>query len=172
MARIRVSVLVKVPRANLWDYVRDISSHVEWMRDARAIRFVGPQRHGVGTTFECDTRIGPFRLTDRMEVTDWKEGSVIGVRHGGLVTGTGRFTLRWRPGGTLFSWEERLSFPRWLGGPVGATVARPVLVRMWRRNLVALRQRAERRAPQASRARRGSGRDEPEDAERWQIQEQ
>ena len=24
-----------------------------------------------GTTFDCDTKIGPFALTDRMEITEW-----------------------------------------------------------------------------------------------------
>ena len=56
-----------------------------------------------------------------MEVTEWREGRVIGIRHVGLVTGTGRFTLaRRRHGRTRFTWEERLTFPRWMGGWPGS----------------------------------------------------
>jgi hypothetical protein len=114
------------------------------MADAVAIRFTSRRQHGAGTTFDCDTKIGPFRLTDRMEITEWRPRRVMGVRHVGLVTGTGRFTLRRRRGGrTRFRWDERLSFPWYLGGPVGAAVAAPVLRRIWRRNLANLKRLVE-----------------------------
>jgi hypothetical protein len=114
----------------------DIGSHVDWMEDAVAIRFATSQREGVGTRFECDTQVGLFRLRDRMAVTEWTEGKVIGIRHDGVVTGTGRFVLK-RKGRhrTVVSWTERLRFPWWMAGPAGAVVARPVLKRIWRRNL-------------------------------------
>lgn len=60
----------------------------------------------------------------------------MGVRHVGLVTGTGRFTLRRRRGGrTTFTWAERLVVPWRLGGPIGGLVTAVVLRRVWRRNL-------------------------------------
>lgn len=140
--RIRVSTVVPARPAAVWADVRDIASHVEWMADAEAIRFTGPKRHGVGTAFDCDTRVGPFRLVDRMAVTEWDEGRVIGIRHVGLVEGSGRFTLRptWR-GHTRFTWTETLRFPWWMGGPIGAVVGRPVLRAIWKRNLRRLRAR-------------------------------
>ena len=120
----------------MWDDVRHIASHVEWMEDAVAIRFTSRRRDGVGTAFDCDTRVGPFRLTDRMVVTTWEPRREMGIRHVGIVTGTGRFTLR-RVGRnrTRFTWEERLVFPWWLGGPVGALAGGIVLRLVWRRNL-------------------------------------
>lgn len=140
VARIRVSTRIPARRAEVWDDVRDLGSHVDWMADAEAIRFTSRRRAGVGTTFECDTRVGPLRLTDLMEVTEWVERHAIGVRHTGLVTGTGRFTLR--PAGVLrratrFAWEEELTVPWWLGGPAAAVVLRLV----WMRNLRRLRRR-------------------------------
>ena len=47
----------------------------------------------MGTSFECDTRVGPLRLTDRMTVVEWDEPRAMAVRHTGLVSGTGRFLL-------------------------------------------------------------------------------
>ena len=125
----------------MWDDVRDLGSHVEWMADAEAIRFTSRRRSGVGTTFDCDTRVGPLRLVDRMEVTEWRPGRSIGVHHVGLVTGSGRFTLRRALRGTRFTWEEELRFPWWLGGPVGGVVGSVVLRAVWRRNLRRLRAR-------------------------------
>lgn len=138
MARVEVSIIINRSPAEVWRHVEDIASHVEWMADAEAIRFTSSTRRGVGTTFDCDTRVGPFRLVDRMEVTEWDEGRAIGVRHVGLVTGRGRFTLRRRGRRrTRFTWEEDLAIPWWLGGPVAAVVLRLV----WLRNLRRLRAR-------------------------------
>lgn len=137
MPDIRVSTTIPAAPEAVWADVRDLASHVEWMADAEAIRFSSERRSGVGTTFDCDTRVGPLHLTDRMEVTEWVEGEVIGVRHVGLVTGTGRFTLSAEGGGTRFTWEESLAIPWWLGGPAAAVALRLV----WVRNLRRLRQR-------------------------------
>ena len=94
----------------------------------------------MGTTFDCATKVGPFRLTDHMEITSWKPGREMGVRHVGMVTGSGVFTLTPRALGarpsaaadaTRFVWTERLRFPWYFGGPArrdrGATGAAPHL---------------------------------------------
>ena len=129
----------------MWDYVKDIKSHTEWMQDAIGIRFTSPSTAGVGTTFECDTRIGPLRLTDHMEVTDWRDEEAMAIRHVGIVTGHGRFTLTaLDPNRTRFDWTEQLTFPRRRGGVPAALVARPILTRVWRGNLKRLRDRIER----------------------------
>lgn len=140
MPAIRVSTVIDAPPRRVWQQVREIGSHVGWMADAEAIRFTSRRRRGVGTTFECDTRVGPLTLTDVMEVTSWLARREMGVRHTGVVTGTGRFTLRpVRGGRTRFTWEERLVFPWWLGGPVGGVVGARVLALIWRGNLRRLR---------------------------------
>lgn len=132
-----MSVDLDASPRQVWAAVDDIASHVEWMEDAVAIRFTSAKRAGVGTTFECDTKVGPISLVDRMEVTEWRPGKAMGIRHTGLVTGTGRFTITRRRlrGGSRFTWSERLVFPIWLGGPLGAFVASPVLRLVWKRNL-------------------------------------
>ena len=149
MGRIRVSTTIDASRARVWDDVKDIASHVQWMEDAVAIRFTSPTRSGVGASFDCDTKVGPIRLTDKMEVTEWKARRVMGIRHVGLVTGSGRFTLGRRRGGrTRFTWTEQLTFPWWMGGPIGAEVGGAVLRLIWKRNLRNLKRRLEAPAPE------------------------
>ncbi len=146
MGRIRVSTIIDAPPEQVWAEVRDVARHVDWMADAEAIRFTSERREGVGTTFDCDTKVGPFRLTDRMEITEWRERSVMGVRHVGLVTGSGRFTItKAGKGRTRFTWEERLRFPWWMGGPIGGVVGGRVLRRIWERNLAGLATIVEQR---------------------------
>jgi hypothetical protein len=149
MPNVQVSVMIDAPPDAVWAVLEDVAGHVRWMHDAHEIRFLGPQRAGVGTTFACETRVGPLRTTDVMEITEWRPRRAMAVRHSGIVTGTGRFRLRRARGGrTRLAWHERLVFPWRLGGPIGAAVARPVLAAVWRRNLRNLRAIVE--APRGS----------------------
>ena len=134
--RIRVGTTIDASPATVWADIERLESHVEWMHDARSIRFVGPRRRGVGTRFACKTRIGPFTTVDMIRVTEWKPRRVMGIEHVGVVRGEGRFQLRkQRRGRTKFTWDERLTFPGWMGGPLGEHLARPLLRRVWKRNL-------------------------------------
>jgi uncharacterized protein YndB with AHSA1/START domain len=136
VAAIRVTTTIDASPAVVWRRLADIGDHVTWMADAESIRFLDEQRSGVGTRFECETRVGPLRTRDIMEITEWREAESMGVVHRGLVTGTGRFRLEpVPPGTTRLVWEEDLRFPWWLGGALGSVVARPVLRAVWRGNL-------------------------------------
>lgn len=141
---IRVAVMIDAPKEIVWDHLADLGSHAEWMADAERIEFRSPVHRGVGAVMEVETRVGPFRTSDLIEVTGWVEGQSIEVEHRGLVGGRGRFALDAVAGGTRFTWTEHLQFPWWLGGPVTALLATPVLARIWRKNLLQLRLRVER----------------------------
>jgi hypothetical protein len=146
MAGVLVRTEIDLSPDRVWEVVRDLGGHVEWMEDAVAIRFLPGPTVGVGAAFDCDTKIGPIALTDRMEVTEWREREAIGVRHTGVVTGVGRFTLVATPDGrTVFTWDEQLRFPWWLGGRLGEVPGGWILRRVWRRNLVNLKRLVEQR---------------------------
>ena len=77
-----------------------------------------------------------------MEITEWEPNAAMGVRHTGLVTGTGQFTLTPIDMGrrTRFAWTEELRFPWWLGGKLGELIGGNVVMRaIWRRNLRGLK---------------------------------
>ena len=153
MTRISVSTDLDASPARVWEILEPVENHVDWMQDAVAIRFVDDQRRGVGTTFDCDTKVGPFHLVDRMEITEWEPGAAMGVRHTGIVTGAGRFELVPIDLGrrTRFTWSETLHFPWYLGGRVTELLGGRVVMRaIWRRNLRALAELISR-APSAPR---------------------
>jgi uncharacterized protein YndB with AHSA1/START domain len=144
--RLCVSIEIAAPPSRVWEIVEPVEDHVSWMHDAVAIRFENDQRRGVGTKFLCDTKVGPIKLVDRMEITEWEPEVAMGVRHTGIVTGTGRFTLTPIDLGrrTRFSWDETLTFPWWLGGPLGGLIGgRVVLRQIWKRNLANLKRLVE-----------------------------
>ncbi|MCX6521074.1 MAG: SRPBCC family protein [Actinobacteria bacterium] len=138
MAHISVSIEIDATPQRVWEVVEPVERHVDWMHDAVAIRFETDQTRGVGTRFLCDTKVGPIKLVDQMEITEWRPGEAMGVRHTGIVTGTGMFTLTPIDLGrrTRFTWAEELIFPWWLGGPIGAWIGgKLVMGAIWRRNL-------------------------------------
>lgn len=144
MTTIRVSTVIDASPARVWSAVEDIPSHVLWMQDAASITITSRRAAGVGTTFDCLTRLGPVRLVDRMEITTWRPRRQMGVRHVGVVSGKGAFTLKpARRGRTRFTWKERLHFPWYLGGPVGGLFGGEVLRLVWRRNLHTLKRLVE-----------------------------
>jgi carbon monoxide dehydrogenase subunit G len=138
-----IEVATHLPAApeEVWKELERIENHPRWMAEATAVEFVGERRRGIGTRVTVATKIGPFRTTDEMEFTEWDRPRSIAVIHRGLFTGNGRFALETEAEGTRLTWAETVRFPWFFGGPVGAFVARPILARIWRRNLRRLQQR-------------------------------
>lgn len=148
MGRIRVSIELNATPAEVWDIVEPVERHVDWMADAVAIHFQTEQTRGVGTTFLCDTKVGPITLQDHMEITEWEPGRKMGVKHTGVVTGSGVFELE--PidldRRTRFTWTEDLRFPWFLGGRLGEVVGGQfVMKQIWKRNLRKLQQLVDAR---------------------------
>ncbi len=142
----QVSVSVRLPLSvdAAWAKLSDLEDHVNWMADAERIEFEGEQRSGPGVVMNVLTRVGPFTTTDVIKVVDWVPPNLIGVRHTGLFTGEGKFLIdRMAPDVTLFTWQEKIFFPWWLGGPVGAAFAKPILTAIWKRNLARLKASVE-----------------------------
>ena len=143
MPDIVVEVVVARSPRDVWAELSRIEDHVSWMMDAVSINFRSEQHRGVGTTFECLTRIGPLRTRDVMTITRWDEETAMGVTHRGLIVGHGTFTLIPTGSATQVLWREALNFPWWLGGALSAGVARPFLRHVWRQNLERFRARVE-----------------------------
>jgi uncharacterized protein YndB with AHSA1/START domain len=147
VAAITVATDIDADPTAVWAALEPVERHVEWMADAEQIRFRGEQTRGVGTRFTCRTAVGPIRLDDEMEITEWEPPRLMGVRHDGVVTGHGRFELVPVDGGrrTALTWTEELHFPWFLGGRLGARLGgRPLMGAIWRRNLTRLKHLVER----------------------------
>jgi carbon monoxide dehydrogenase subunit G len=136
MARtIEVTIYLAASPDAVWAEVEQVERHSEWMADAESIEFLGDQQRGVGTRMKVATRVGPLRTMDIMEFTGWDPPHRMAIRHQGLVTGEGAFTLTPDGDGTRFTWREQLTFPWYLGGPITGFFAAPVLEWIWKRNL-------------------------------------
>ena len=151
MSDVSVCIELNASPESVWAFLEPIEHHVDWMADAVAIKFETEQTRGVGTRFVCDTKVGPIKLRDLMEITKWTPATngstgAMGVAHHGIVSGTGQFTIASLDDGarTSFTWTEDLDFPWYLGGRLGEIVGGKIVLRMiWQRNLKALKQLIE-----------------------------
>jgi uncharacterized protein YndB with AHSA1/START domain len=140
---LRVTTRINAPTSRVWREVANLATHNEWMDDAKEIRFQGTRRSGKGVTFDVLTRIWKFEVDDHIVVTEWQEPDRIVIAHDGAVQGNGTFTLTPTAGGTEFAWEEDLLFPFYMGGPLGELATRPLVKRIWTKNLASLKDRIE-----------------------------
>jgi carbon monoxide dehydrogenase subunit G len=135
VASVDVSIDIAAPCEAVWEDLADLRTHGEWMSDVVGIDVVGEPHFGVGTVLRVFTKVGPLRTVDVIRVTRWVPPRLMEVGHEGMVTGTGTFRLEAIDGGTRFRWSEHLRLPWYLGGPLGARIAAPILARIWRSNL-------------------------------------
>ena len=145
MGQIEISIELGVSPAKLWDELRHIDRHVNWMNDAVSLTFLSATTEGIGTSFRCLTKVGPLKTNDVMTITQWEEEKSMGVEHVGLITGSGVFTIASHGDSSTITWKEDLTFPWWMLGPLGSFVASPILRLIWKKNLRNLQEIVEAR---------------------------
>ena len=139
--RIEVSILINKPLDVVWNEVKVMEDHVNWMEDAVKIDILSDNTSGLNTKMNVLTKVGPITLTDIITVTEWKEKESIGVVHEGIVTGEGVFYLtEIEENKTKFQWVETLKFPFYLGGPLGEVFGGLILKYIWKKNLKNLKE--------------------------------
>tara|TARA_Y100001935_G_C17179722_1_gene444505 strand:+ start:24 stop:461 length:438 start_codon:yes stop_codon:yes gene_type:complete len=138
--RIKVSTIIHKPIEMVWDEVKIMKNHVNWMQDAAKIDFLSKNEAGVDTKMRVLTKVGPFSLNDIITVTAWEEMKSISVVHEGIVTGEGAFYLSKNDEySTKFEWIEDLKAPIYLGGPIAEFFGGLVLNLIWKKNLINLK---------------------------------
>ena len=143
--RIKVSTIINKPLEVVWDEVKIMKNHVNWMQDAAKIDFLSVNESGIDTKMKVLTKVGPFSLNDIITVTKWEEMNSIGVVHEGIVTGEGAFYLSENDdNSTTFEWIEELKAPYYLGGPIAEFFGGFVLKFIWKKNLMNLKNLLEK----------------------------
>jgi hypothetical protein len=139
--RIEISTVINKPLNVVWDEVKIMENHVNWMEDAVKIDILSENNSGLNTKMNVLTKVGPITLNDIITVTEWKEKESIGVIHEGIVTGEGVFYLTsLDESKTKFQWVEILKFPFYLGGPLGEIFGGLILKLIRKKNLKNLKE--------------------------------
>jgi uncharacterized protein YndB with AHSA1/START domain len=140
-----LTMSIRIPREPgiVWPYLVDWERLNRWMLEVRSIRVTGTLREGVGVEAEATLRIAGITTRDPIRVTRWEPSKVLELLHLGWVKGTGHMELTPADSGTLLLWRESLVPPwGWLGA-VGLRLTAPVMRRVFRRDLRALRELVE-----------------------------
>jgi len=146
VARIEEHVRIEAPVERVWAVLVDWEGQARWMQDARSVVVRSPRREGPGVVIRCATDLFGFVVDDDMEVTEWVEQRIVGVRHlGMLIRGVGAFELEPLPGdATRFTWWEEVEAPfGTLGDTLAGLVVVPYVARVFRRSLAALKRVCE-----------------------------
>lgn len=145
MARIAATTHIEAPIGRVWDVLVDWERQAEWMVDAKSVTVTSSSREGVGVVVRCRTDILGIVVDDDLEVTQWEEPEVLGVRHvGRFVRGVGAFELTETPHGTRLEWWEEAEAPFGSVGDALAGIAVvPWVTGVFRRSLARLKRLCE-----------------------------
>jgi uncharacterized protein YndB with AHSA1/START domain len=141
--RVVTSIIVRRPAVDVWPFLVDWEHLDRWMGDIRGVRVTSRHREGIGVEAEATVRIGGITTRDRVRVTRWEPPTVLEIAHLGWVRGTGHMELVPTEGGSRLLWRETFIPPWGIVGAVGIRVFRPLLKRVFIRDLRRLRDLVE-----------------------------
>ncbi|HVM34870.1 MAG TPA: SRPBCC family protein [Actinomycetota bacterium] len=120
----------------VWDLITDWEHQDDWMLEASDFVVVSQRREGVGVEAEATIKIGGISTRDRIRVVSWEPFRRLGIEHLGWVSGRGDLYLT--PVGrthTHVFWREELVPPLGAVGAAGMVLFKPVMGRIFRRDL-------------------------------------
>ena len=124
------------PPEIVWRLITDWEHQDDWMLEASDFVVLTEQRTGVGVEAEATVQIMGIKTRDRVRIVGWEPGHRLAIRHEGWVSGTGEIFLTPLDGGlTYVFWREDLEPPLGAVGALGIRVFKPVMKRIFRRDL-------------------------------------
>jgi uncharacterized protein YndB with AHSA1/START domain len=120
----------------VWELITDWEHQDDWMLEASDFVVTTPFREGVGVEAEATIRIGGIKTRDRVRVLVWDPPRRLTIEHLGWVSGSGDIALTpITDGRTLLVWKEQLLPPLGPLGAFGMRSLRPVMSRVFLRDL-------------------------------------
>lgn len=144
---VEMSIGIGAPPEVVWTYLVDWEHLDRWMQEGKEFRVTSPMSEGVGVTAEAEISIGGITTTDAIRVSGWKPPEELEIEHLGWVAGRGIMICRPAPWGTFLYWKETLEPPLGILGAIGIRLFRPLMLRVFQRDLKTLKElvEAERR---------------------------
>ena len=123
----------------VWTLLTDWERQGDWMLEASDFEVVTPHREGVGVEALATVRIGGISTRDRIRIDTWEPEAHLGIEHLGWVRGRGDLWLEaMDERRTRIRWREELVPPWGVLGAIGSRAFRPLMARVFRRDLRAL----------------------------------
>lgn len=123
------------PPEVVWELITDWEHQDDWMLEASDFEVVSAHREGIGVEAEATISIGGIRTRDRVRITRWEPGRVLGIEHLGWVSGHADMRLVPSNGSTRITWREHFTPPLGIVGALGMTAFKPIMYRIFMRDL-------------------------------------
>ena len=133
---IEVALTMDATPAVVWRLITDWEHQGDWMLEASDFVVLSEQREGVGVEAEATVKIGGISTRDKVRVVGWEPEHRLAIRHMGWVSGVGEIFLT--PIGkdrTHVFWREELEPPIGMAGALGLTAFKPLMRRIFQRDL-------------------------------------
>ena len=135
----------------VWELITDWEHQDDWMLEASDFVVLSAHREGIGVEAEATVKIGGISTRDKVKVTGWEPNRRLAIAHEGWVSGRGEFHLT--PMGkdrTHVFWREELEPPLGALGAVGLMGFKPIMRRIFMRDLRVLAGLVRARAKRAT----------------------
>ncbi|MGH2756521.1 MAG: SRPBCC family protein [Actinomycetota bacterium] len=134
---IELTVTLPGPPDVVWELLTDWEHQGDWMLEASDFVVVSAARTGIGVEAAATVKIGGIKTRDRIRVTGWEPPKRLAIEHLGWVSG--RAELHLTPGldapATHLYWKEELRPPLGLLGALGLSAFKPLMMRVFQRDL-------------------------------------
>ena len=124
------------PPSVVWELITDWENQGDWMLEASDFVVISAEREGIGVEAEATISIGGIKTRDKVRVIGWEPNRRLAIQHFGWVAGTGEIYLT--PLGidrTHLFWREELEPPVGMAGALGMTAFKPLMKRIFKRDL-------------------------------------
>jgi uncharacterized membrane protein len=136
---LEMSMGIRAPAEVVWSYLVDWENLDRWMTEAKGFKVTSEHRRGVGVTAQATITIAGITTTDPVRVTRWEAPSVLEIEHLGWVKGFGLMQCVPEWSGTRMLWKETLNPPLGVLGAVGIRVFKPMMRRVFKKDLALLK---------------------------------
>ena len=142
---LEMEATIPAPPDAVWELLTDWERQGDWMLEASDFVVTSPHREGIGVEAEATIRIGGIKTRDKIQVVGWEPNHRLAIRHLGWVTGLGEiFLTPSGPGRSHVFWREELYPPWGVAGAIGLTIFKPIMRRIFERDVRELRGLAAR----------------------------
>ena len=127
------------PPEVVWALITDWEHQDDWMLEATDFTVTSDVREGVGVVAEATIRIAGITTRDKVRVTGWDPPRKLEMEHRGWISGHGQMSLTPLQGNrTHLFWREELYPPVGILGAIGMTALKPMMGRIFGRDLKVL----------------------------------
>lgn len=135
---LEMSIGIQAPSEVVWPYLVDWERLDRWMSEAKGFTVTSEHREGLGVTAQATISIAGLTTADPVRVTRWEPPSVLEIEHLGWVKGFGLMQCVPEWSGTRVLWHETLNPPLGVLGAVGIRVFKPIMRRVFQKDLALL----------------------------------